>query len=263
MVRILFVGDVVARAGRRVFKQGLRALREQLAPDLIVVNGENAARGNGVTPACCDELFAAGAEVITGGNHSWDRREGLPLYDSEPRLLRPANYPEPAPGTGVHVVEHAAAGPIAVVNLMGRLFMPAVDDPFRVADEILAELRDRVRLIVVDFHAEATSEKVAFGWHLDGRVTAVLGTHTHVPTADARVLPGGTAYITDVGMTGPYDSVIGVDKHAVLERFRTQRPVRFSPAVGDARLCAVLLEADPESGRATSIERVEWSEGDA
>jgi metallophosphoesterase (TIGR00282 family) len=262
-VRILFVGDVVARAGRRVLKRALRALRPRLAPDLIVVNGENSARGTGITPACCEELFAAGAEVITGGNHSWDRRESLELYEREPRLLRPANYPEPAPGSGVHLIEHPAVGPVAVVSLMGRLFMPAVDDPFRVANEILAELRDRARLIVVDFHAEATSEKIAFGWHVDGRVTAVLGTHTHIPTADERVLPGGTAYITDVGMTGPYDSVIGIDKHLALERFRTQRPVRFSPAEKDPRLCAVLIEADAESGRATSIERIEWREHEA
>lgn len=260
-MRILFVGDVVAAAGRRVLKHGLRALRTNLAPDLIVVNGENAARGNGLTPSCCDEIFRAGADVITSGNHIWDRSEILPLMEREPRLLRPANYPDPAPGTGVHVVQHRAAGPVAVVNLMGRLFMANVDDPFRVADEILTELRGRANLILVDFHAEATSEKIAFGWHLDGRVSAVVGTHTHIATADERVLPGGTAYITDVGMTGPYDSVIGVDKGAVLERFRTQRPVRFHPAEDDARLAAVVIDADPHSGRANSIERVEWREG--
>ncbi len=257
-MRILFAGDVVARVGRRVLRDGLRALRGTHRPDLIVVNGENAARGHGLTPQCADEIFRAGADVITSGNHVWDRREVLSLLDRDPRILRPANYPEPAPGAGVHVVDHPGTGPVAVVNLMGRLFMADIDDPFRVADEILAELRDRARIVLIDFHAEATSEKIAFGWHVDGRVTAVVGTHTHVPTADERVLPGGTAYITDVGMTGPYDSVIGVDKEAVLERFRTQRPVRFSPAENDARLCAVLIEADPESGRATSIRRIDW-----
>ena len=257
-MRILFVGDVVARAGRRVLKDGLRAIRETHAPDLIIVNGENAARGHGLTPQCSDEIFRAGADVITSGNHVWDRREVLALLEREPRVLRPANYPDPAPGSGVHLVEHPAAGRVAVVNLMGRLFMPDVDDPFRVADEILDELRGRARLVLVDFHAEATSEKIAFGWHLDGRVTAVVGTHTHIPTADECVLPGGTAYITDVGMTGPYDSVIGVDKTAVLERFRTQRPVRFSPAEGDVRLCAVVIDADPETGRANAIERIDW-----
>jgi metallophosphoesterase (TIGR00282 family) len=257
-MRILFVGDVVARAGRRVLKAGLRALRDGESPDLVVVNGENAARGNGLTPQTSDELFRAGADVITSGNHIWDRREVLPLLEREPRLLRPANYPDPAPGAGVHLLEHPRFGPVAVVNLMGRLFMHDVDDPFRAVDEILDELNGRARLILVDFHAEATSEKIAFGWHVDGRVTAVVGTHTHVPTADERILPGGTAYISDVGMTGPYDSVIGVDKTAVLERFRTQRPVRFSPAERDARLCAVLIEADETTGLAVSIRRLEW-----
>ncbi|MEE8412811.1 MAG: TIGR00282 family metallophosphoesterase, partial [Acidobacteriota bacterium] len=231
-MRILFVGDVVARAGRRILKGGLRAIRASHAPDLIIVNGENASRGRGLTPQCSEEIFRAGADVITSGNHVWDRREVLPLLEREPRVLRPANYPDPAPGSGVYLFDHLAAGPVAVVNLMGRLFMPAVDDPFRAADEILDELQGRAALVVIDFHAEATSEKIAFGWHVDGRVTAVIGTHTHIPTADESVLPGGTAYITDVGMTGPYDSVIGVDKTAVIERFRTQRPVRFSPAEG-------------------------------
>ncbi len=257
-MRILFVGDVVARAGRRILKGGLRAIRASHAPDLIIVNGENASRGRGLTPQCSEEIFRAGADVITSGNHVWDRREVLPLLEREPRVLRPANYPDPAPGSGVYLFDHLAAGPVAVVNLMGRLFMPAVDDPFRAADEILDELQGRAALVVIDFHAEATSEKIAFGWHVDGRVTAVIGTHTHIPTADESVLPGGTAYITDVGMTGPYDSVIGVDKTAVIERFRTQRPVRFSPAEGDVRLCAVLIDADPETGRANSIERIDW-----
>jgi metallophosphoesterase (TIGR00282 family) len=257
-MELLFVGDVVGQAGRRWLKRGLRELSAERRPDLIVVNGENSAGGHGITPATARELFRAGADVITSGNHIWDRREVLPLLESEPRLLRPANYPDPAPGAGVHLFNHPEVGPVAIVNLMGRLFMQHVDDPFRAIDDILDELNGRARLILVDFHAEATSEKVAFGWHVDGRVTAVVGTHTHVPTADERVLPGGTAYISDVGMTGPYDSVIGVDKAAVLERFRTQRPVRFSPAERDGRLCAVLIEADQNTGRAASIRRIEW-----
>jgi len=257
-MRILFVGDVVAQAGRRVLKAGLRAIRKSHRPDLIIVNGENSARGHGLTPQCSDQIFSAGADVITSGNHVWDRREVHALLESDPRVLRPANYPDPAPGSGVHLVEHPAEGPLAVVNLMGRLFMADIDDPFRAADEILGELEGRARLVLIDFHAEATSEKIAFGWHVDGRATAVVGTHTHVATADERVLPGGTAYITDVGMTGPYDSVIGVEKTAVLERFRTQRPVRFSPAENDLRLCGVLIDADPQTGRAISIERIDW-----
>jgi metallophosphoesterase (TIGR00282 family) len=257
-MQILFVGDVVAQAGRRVLKDGLRALRRTHSPDLIVVNGENSARGHGLTPQCSDHIFRAGADVITSGNHIWDRREVIGLLERDPRVLRPANYPDPAPGSGVHLVEHPAFGQIAVINLMGRLFMADIDDPFRAIDDILDELRDHARLILIDFHAEATSEKIAFGWHVDGRVTAVVGTHTHIQTADERVLPGGTAYITDVGMTGPYDSVIGVEKTAVLERFRTQRPVRFTPAEGDPRLCGVLIDADPETGHANSIERIVW-----
>ena len=259
-MRILFVGDVVAQAGRRALKLGLRDLRGSLSPDVIVVNGENAARGAGLTPSTAAEILRAGADVVTGGNHSWDRREGVDLYEKDPRFLRPANYPEPAPGGGVHLHEHPGFPPLAVVSLMGRLFMPLVDDPFRMVDEILDGLKPHTNLVLIDFHAEATSEKVAFGWHVDGRVTAVVGTHTHVPTADARVLPGGTAYITDVGMTGPYDSVIGMDRHAALERFRTQRPVKLSPAENDARLCGVVIDADPATGRARSIEPVVWKE---
>jgi metallophosphoesterase (TIGR00282 family) len=259
-VRILCVGDVVGQSGRRCFKRGLRRLRESHRPDLVLVNGENAAGGVGLTPRTADELFAAGAHVITTGNHVWRRRELLPYLERDPRVLRPANYPDPAPGAGVTVVEAGDGTPVAVINLMGRLFMDGVDDPFRAADAILHELGTRAAVVVVDFHAEATSEKVAFGWHLDGRVTAVVGTHTHVPTADERVLPGGTAFVTDLGMTGPLDSVIGVERGAAVERFRTQRPTRLSPAEGRAILSGVCIEADEHDGRARSIERVEYVE---
>jgi metallophosphoesterase (TIGR00282 family) len=258
---LLCVGDVVGQAGRRCLRRGLRRLRSQHSPDLIVVNGENAAGGIGLTPQTADEIFAAGADVITTGNHVWRRREILEYIASSERLLRPANYPDPAPGGGVCLMDAADGTAVAVINLMGRLFMEAIDDPFRAVDAILDELDGRAQVVLVDFHAEATSEKIAFGWYLDGRVSAVVGTHTHVPTADERILPGGTAYVTDLGMTGPYDSVIGVEKTGALERFLTQRPVRLSPADGDARLCGVLIEVGGNDGRALSIERVELSDG--
>jgi metallophosphoesterase (TIGR00282 family) len=261
-MKVLFVGDVVGSPGRRILRPALRHLRERHQPDLVVVNGENAAGGNGLTRVTAKELFRAGCAVIPTGNHVWPRKEIIPYIESEPRVIRPANYPDPAPGSGVFVGTAADGSSVAVVNVMGRLFMPAVNDPFRAADRVLDSLLKRTPLIVVDFHAEATSEKIAFGWHLDGRVTAVLGTHTHVQTADERVLPGGTAYITDVGMTGPYDSVIGVDKKQVLERFLTQRPVRLNPASEDVRLAGVVVEADPTEGRAVGIERVSVREAD-
>jgi len=259
-VRILFIGDVVGVPGRRILRSSLPKLTREFAPDLVVANSENVAGGSGVTPDLAKELFRDGCDVLTSGNHVWDRKEVFPYLDSEERLLRPANYPDPAPGGGVCLVSARDGTPCAVMNLMGRVFMAAIDDPFRAADDILREIDGRATVVLVDFHAEATSEKVAFGWHLDGRVTAVVGTHTHVPTADERVLPGGTAYITDVGMTGPYDGVIGVEKEPVLARFRTQRPNRFTPATGDARLAAVLIEASPHTGRAESIRRIEVRE---
>ena len=260
-MRILFVGDVVGAPGRRIARTRLKGLKRDVGAELTIVNGENAAGGAGLTTATAEELFAAGAEVVTTGNHIWDKREVLGLLDREPRLLRPANYPEGSPGAGVFVVE-AAGTRVAVVNLMGRVFMPLVDDPFRAADRIVADLAGSARVVLIDFHAEATSEKMAFAWYLDGRVAAVLGTHTHVATADARVLPGGTAFITDVGMTGPFDSVIGVKKEQAIERFRTSRSVPYETADGDVRLDAVRVDVDTASGRATGIERIELCEGD-
>ena len=261
-MRALFVGDVFGSPGRRILKPGLRLLKERHDPDLVVVNGENAAAGAGLTPETADEIFRAGADVITSGNHVWDRKEVVPLLERNDRVLRPANYPDHAPGRGVCLLAARDETPVAIVNLQGRVFMAAVDDPFRAADRILAELRGRARVVLVDFHAEATSEKLAFGWYLDGRVTAVLGTHTHVPTADARIFPRGTAFVSDVGMTGPYASVIGMDKDIVVERFLTQRPIRMIPAEGgDLRVAAVLVEA-AEDGRARSIVRVDLGEAD-
>jgi len=260
-MRILFVGDVVGAPGRRIVRTRLKGLKRDLGADLTIVNGENAAGGAGLTTATAEELFAAGAEIITTGNHVWDKREVLGLLEREPRVLRPANYPAGSPGHGATVFT-CAGGNVAVVNLMGRVFMPLTDDPFAAADRVLAELPVEARVVVVDFHAEATSEKSAFAWFLDGRVSAVLGTHTHVPTADARVLPGGTAFITDVGMTGPWDSVIGVRKEQAIERFRTSRSLPYETADGDVRLAGVVVDVEPRSGRATAIARVDLEEGD-
>ena len=261
-MRILFVGDIFGRAGRVILREHLAGLLKKHAVDLCIVNGENAAGGFGLTPPIAEEFFDLGVDVITTGNHVWDKRELVDYFNAavtEPysparRILRPANYPAGSPGVGVYEGTTGTGVAYAVVNLQGRVFMANIDDPFRVADEVLASIAAKV--IFVDFHAEATSEKVALGWYLDGRVTAVIGTHTHIPTADTRVLPGGTAYQTDVGMTGPYDSVIGVQKEQVLQRFLTSIPGRFEAAIHDVRLCAVLVECDEATGRASSIERI-------
>ena len=226
------------------------------AVDLVIANGENAAAGFGITPPLVEEFLALGIDVLTTGNHIWDRKEILEFFPQEPRLLRPANYPA-GPGRGVYVGVTKTGIEYAVLNLQGRVFMANTDCPFRAADQELGKLPASSKIRIVDIHAEATSEKLAMGWYLDGRVTAVVGTHTHVPTADERVLPNGTAYITDVGMTGPYDSVIGVTKEKILQRFLTQMPARFDAAEKDPRLLAVLIQADPETGRALSIERIQ------
>jgi metallophosphoesterase (TIGR00282 family) len=260
-MRILFVGDVVGAPGRRIVRQRLKGLKRELGAELTIVNGENAAGGAGLTTATAEELFASGADVITTGNHVWDKRDILGFISREPRVLRPANYPEGSPGAGVVLVPVAGTH-VAVLNLMGRVFMPLLDDPFRTTDRILDEIRGKAPVAIVDFHAEATSEKIAFAWSFDGRVSAVLGTHTHVATADARVLPGGTAYITDAGMTGPFDSVIGVKKEQAIERFRTSRSIPYETAEGDVRLSAVRIDVDSVSGRAQAIERLELSEGE-
>jgi hypothetical protein len=261
-LRILFVGDIFGRAGRVILREHLAGLLKKHAVDLCIVNGENAAGGFGLTPPIAEEFFDLGVDVITTGNHVWDKRELVDYFNAavtEPysparRILRPANYPAGTPGVGVYEGTTGTGVAYAVVNLQGRVFMANIDDPFRVADEVLASIATKV--IFVDFHAEATSEKVALGWYLDGRVTAVIGTHTHIPTADARVLPGGTAYQTDVGMTGPYDSVIGVQKEQVLQRFLTSIPGRFEAAIHDVRFCAALVDCDESTGRASSIERI-------
>jgi metallophosphoesterase (TIGR00282 family) len=260
-LQILFIGDIFGRPGRTIVQERLPGLVKTHRIDLIIANGENAAAGFGITPPLVEELFELGIEVITTGNHVWDKREIIDYFrsaDGNPhspsrRLLRPANYPTGMPGEGWYRGEKGGVS-YAVINLQGRVFMASNDDPFRIADQLLKE--NDAKVVLVDVHAEATSEKISMGWYLDGRVTAVIGTHTHVPTADERVLPKGTAYITDVGMTGPYDGVIGVKKELVVEKFLTNMPVRFEPASGDVRLCAVVIDCDEASGRARSIRRV-------
>lgn len=254
------MGDVMGRPGRRALGNLLGALRAQYSVDFIVANGENAAGGLGATPQTANELLGSGVDVITLGNHAFAKKEMLNYLAAERRALRPANYPPGAPGNGFGVFETSNGTRIAVVNLLGRIFMEPVDCPFRTADAILGELPGDVGAVVVDFHAEATSEKQAMGWYLDGRVAAVIGTHTHVQTSDERVLPGGTAYITDAGMTGVLDSVLGLDKAVVLERFLTRLPGRFAVAEGVATLQGVLVEIDPETRQATSISRISVQE---
>ncbi len=255
-MNILFVGDISGRAGRAAFHQHYLPAVERHRIDFTIANVENAAGGFGVTGPVIEEFFDAGVDVLTSGNHIWDRNDAAHLLDNEPRLLRPANYPPPSPGSGLLVCRRRVAVPVAVINLQGRIFMESIDCPFQTVDRLLATGIKDAGVVVVDFHAEATSEKVAMGWHLDGRVTALLGTHTHIQTADQRVLPKGTAYITDVGMTGPYDSVIGMRKDAALERFITGRPKRLSAAKGDGRFAAVVIEVDSGTGRATGIHRL-------
>lgn len=254
-MRILFIGDIFASTGRKLVADHLASIVEAERIDLAVANVENAAGGFGLTPAVADELLDMGLDLLTSGNHIWDKREIYEYLSRQPRLLRPANYAPELPGQGCAIVEARNGVPCAVINLQGRMYMPATDCPFRKADELLAALDPAVKVRLVDFHAELTSEKMAMGWHLDGKVSAVIGTHTHVPTADTRILPGGTAYQTDAGMTGPYDSIIGVEKEAVLRKFHTALPVRFEAAKQNAQLHAVIVDVDPESGRASAIRR--------
>jgi metallophosphoesterase (TIGR00282 family) len=259
MVRILFIGDIVGRPGRDLVRQRLQPLVEHHRVDLVIANVENAAAGFGITREIGDNLLDWGVDVMTSGNHIWDKKEALEYIGAEPRLLRPANYPAGAPGNGRFLARTRGDVSVGVINVMGRVFMLGIDDPFTVVTREIDALRSRTRIIFVDFHAEATSEKLAMGWHLDGKVTAVVGTHTHVQTADDRVLPNGTAYITDVGMTGPHDSIIGVQIEPALARFLTALPQKFETATGNPRLNAVIVDADDQTGRATDIERLSYS----
>ena len=257
-MKILFVGDIVGQPGRTILRKALPFMRARYDVDYVIANAENAAGGFGVTKDICDELLDLGIDCLTSGNHIWDKREILPLVELIPQLLRPANYPARQPGRGTHVGRGRRSGvAVATLNLSGRVFIGgSIDDPFRRADEEIEKLKREASIIVVDIHAEATSEKTALACFLDGRVTAVLGTHTHVPTGDERVLSKGTAYCTDVGMTGPYDSVIGVEKEAIVERFLTGMPTRFETAKGDPRFAAVVIDADDKTGLARGIERL-------
>ncbi len=258
-MNLLFIGDIFASAGRRMVAEHLQRIISEHHIDIAIANGENAAGGFGITPVIAEELFARGLNVITSGNHIWDKREIYDYLPQKPPLLRPANYPDEVPGHGVYIAEGRNGARCAVINLQGRTYMPNIDCPFRKADLILKELDRDVKVRLVDFHAEVTSEKLAMGWYLNGRVTAVLGTHTHVPTADTRILDGGTAYQTDVGMTGPYESIIGVRKDRVLHRFLTALPSRLEAAKRNPQLHAVVISADQATGKALSIERLALS----
>jgi len=254
-MKVLIIGDVVARPGRIAMLDRIQDLREQHNIDLAIMNGENVAGGFSITPQLADELFAAGIDVMTSGNHIFDKREVVPYIERNNRLLRPANYPKGTPGNGMWVGE-VRGYRVAVLNLIGRVFMHPADDPFRIADELLNALDESVRVRLVDFHAEATSEKYAMGWFLDGRVSAMVGTHTHVQTADERILPNGTAYLTDLGMTGSYAGVIGMNRDDVIARFTSMIHKRAEHAIGDVRICGVVIDVDEETGRAREIQRL-------
>jgi metallophosphoesterase (TIGR00282 family) len=255
-MRILFIGDIFASGGRSIVADNLNELIGEHNVDLAIANAENSAGGFGITPLIAEELLALGLDVLTGGNHSFDKREIHDYLDHQPRLLRPANYPNGLPGKGVYVGRARNRQPYAVLNLQGRAHMANIDCPFRKFDALIGELDSAIKIRIVDFHAELTSEKVAMGWYLDGRATAMIGTHTHVPTADARVLPGGTAYQTDAGMTGPYDSVIGVDKDTIIRRFLSGVTGRMEAARHGVELHGVIVDADDTTGHARSIERI-------
>jgi metallophosphoesterase (TIGR00282 family) len=255
LTNLLFIGDIFASPGRGLVARHLREIVASEKIDLSIANAENAAGGFGITPQLADELFGYGLDVLTSGNHIWDKREIYDYFARQPRLLRPANYAEELPGRGVVVVEAHNGVDCAILNLQGRTHMPAIDCPFRKADVLLNELSVDVKVRLLDFHAELTSEKMAMGWYVDGRVSAMLGTHTHIPTADTRILTSGTAYQTDVGMTGPYNSVIGVEKNIILQRFLTQLPVRMEAARHGAELHSVIVEVDESTGRATAVRR--------
>ncbi|MGE3840379.1 MAG: TIGR00282 family metallophosphoesterase [Vicinamibacterales bacterium] len=260
-MKLLFIGDIVGKPGRQILRRAVPLLVARSGIDLVIANVENAAGGFGITPETAREILNCGVHVMTTGNHVWDKKEAMDYIANEPRLLRPLNYPATAPGQGVFVAT-VGSSRVAVLNAMGRVHMPLVDDPFAALSKEIARMVNDVPVMFVDFHAEVTSEKMALGWFLDGRVSAVVGTHTHVQTADDRVLPRGTAYLTDVGMTGPHDSVIGISKEAAIARFTTGLPSRFDTAVGAPRLHGVVITVDADTGRAQAIERLSLADGD-
>lgn len=256
-MRILFIGDIVGEPGRKAIKELVPKIMKREKIDFVVANGENAAGGSGITPMLADELLSYGVDVITTGDHVWKRKEILERIAEDARILRPANYPRETPGSGSTVVASKGGVDVGVINIQGRVFMQAIEDPFRVVKVELDRIKNKTRVIIVDVHAEATSEKMALGWFLDGSVSAVIGTHTHVQTADEKILPKGTAFLTDAGMTGPFDSVIGRNKEQILNRFMTQMPTKFEMAEGDIQLHGAVVDIDEKTGRANSIKRIQ------
>lgn len=256
-MKILFIGDIVGEPGRRAVEELLPGIKKSNDVEFVIGNGENVAGGSGITPALADELFEAGIDVITSGDHAWKRKEIVDRIDSDRRILRPANYPSGTPGFGSTVIKSASGTEIGVINLQGRVFMAALECPFKAAKNEIEKIKNKARIIIVDMHAEATSEKIAMGWYLDGFVSAIAGTHTHIQTADEKILPGGTAFIADAGMTGPFDGVIGRKKEQVLSRFLTQMPTKFEMAEGDIQLHGVIFDIDEKTGKANSIKRVQ------
>jgi metallophosphoesterase (TIGR00282 family) len=256
-MKILFIGDIVGTVGRAAIKALLPAVRDRLKIDFVVANGENAAGGFGITEKVATEIFGLGVNIMTSGNHIWDKKEAVPYIAKESRIIRPVNYPPGVPGCGSVVATLPSGAKLGIVNISGRVFMSSIDCPFRVGKEEIERVRKETKCIIVDFHAEATSEKIAFGYYIDGKVSAVVGTHTHVQTADEKILPGGTAYITDVGMTGPEISVIGIEKEQIIERFLLQMPRKFETARGSGILSAVAVEIDDSTGKSTAIQRLQ------
>jgi metallophosphoesterase (TIGR00282 family) len=255
-LKVLFIGDIVGSIGRATVEKYLPRLKKKYEPDVVIANGENAAAGRGITRKIYHQLLQMGVDVITMGNHTWDNKEIFEFIDEAEYLIRPANFSEEAPGKGMVQVSKKGVT-LSVINLHGRVFLPPHEDPFKMADELIEEARKTSPLVFIDFHAEATSEKIALGWHVDGRVSAIVGTHTHVQTADARIFPGGTAYITDVGMTGPYDEILGMTKESVIYKFQTNMPSRFEvPKSGREVLSGFFVEIDNETGKALSFERI-------
>lgn len=260
-MKVIILGDVVGKPGLDVLRQSLGKLKARHEAEFVVANVENAADGAGLTAKIGDQILAAGVDVMTSGNHIYDKRDVIQYIENQQRLLRPANYAAETPGRGLWVGSTASGTQVAVINVQGRVFMPPTDCPFRTADRLVQEIGGRTPLIIVDHHAEATSEKMAMGRYLDGRVSVVVGTHTHVQTADEQIFPGGTAYITDLGMTGPHDGVIGVQSKIIIQRFLRGMPNKFETATGDARLCGIVVELDERTGKAVSIERIQVREG--
>lgn len=256
-MKVLFIGDIVGKAGRRALKDGISALVDKFKIDFIIANVENAAGGFGITEPVCEEIFSLGVNVLTSGNHIWDKKESLQYIIKEKRLLRPANYPDDVPGHGSIITETNSGEKIAILNISGRVFMQPLNCPFKTALRELQRLQKETKTIIIDFHAEATSEKSAFGWFLDGEASAVIGTHTHIQTADERILPNGTAFITDVGMTGAVNSVIGIKKDLIIKRFLTQMPIRFETAKGPAMISCVIIDIDSNTGMSKDIKRLQ------